>query len=33
VERKYDEGRFEQTLQALAKVATLAVEIIIGIAG
>jgi radical SAM superfamily enzyme YgiQ (UPF0313 family) len=33
VERKYDEARFEQTLQALAEVATLAVEIIMGLPG
>jgi radical SAM superfamily enzyme YgiQ (UPF0313 family) len=33
VERKYDEARFEETLQALAQVATLAVEIIMGLPG
>ena len=33
VERKYDEARFEETLRALAQVATLAVEIIMGLPG
>jgi hypothetical protein len=33
VERKYDEARFEETLRALAQVATLAVEIIVGLPG
>jgi len=33
VERKYDEARFEETLAALAEVATLAVEIIVGLPG
>src|ERR1700681_1738092 len=33
VERKYDEARFDETLQALAQVATLAVEIIMGLPG
>jgi radical SAM superfamily enzyme YgiQ (UPF0313 family) len=33
VERKYDEARFEATLAALGEVATLAVEIIVGLPG
>jgi radical SAM superfamily enzyme YgiQ (UPF0313 family) len=33
VERKYDEARFEQTLQELGRVATLAVEVILGLPG
>jgi radical SAM superfamily enzyme YgiQ (UPF0313 family) len=33
VERKYDEARFEDTLRALGQVATLAVEIILGLRG
>ncbi len=33
VERKYDEARFEQTLQALGEVAHVAVEIIMGLPG
>jgi radical SAM superfamily enzyme YgiQ (UPF0313 family) len=33
VERKYDEARFEETLRALGEVATLAVEIIMGLPG
>jgi len=33
VERKYDEARFEDTLRALGEVATLAVEIIVGLPG
>jgi radical SAM superfamily enzyme YgiQ (UPF0313 family) len=33
VERKYDEARFEQTLRALAEVAHVAVEVIMGLPG
>jgi radical SAM superfamily enzyme YgiQ (UPF0313 family) len=33
VERKYDEARFDETLHALGEVATLAVEIIVGLPG
>lgn len=33
VERKYDEARFEQTLQSLTEVASVAVEIIMGLPG
>lgn len=33
VERKYDEARFDETLRALGQVATLAVEIILGLPG
>jgi radical SAM superfamily enzyme YgiQ (UPF0313 family) len=33
VERKYDEARFDDTLRALGQVATLAVEIIVGLPG
>jgi radical SAM superfamily enzyme YgiQ (UPF0313 family) len=33
VERKYDEARFDDTLRALGEVATLAVEIIVGLPG
>ncbi len=33
VERKYDEARFDETLRALGRVATLAVEIILGLPG
>jgi hypothetical protein len=33
VERKYDEARFEDTLNALGEVAKLAVEIIVGLPG
>jgi radical SAM superfamily enzyme YgiQ (UPF0313 family) len=33
VERKYDEARFDETLRALGQVATLAVEIIVGLPG
>ena len=33
VERKYDEARFEQTLQALGEVAHVAVEVIMGLPG
>ena len=33
VERKYDESRFEQTLQSLNEVATVAVEVIMGLPG
>ncbi|MGH7914452.1 MAG: radical SAM protein [Candidatus Binataceae bacterium] len=33
VERKYDEARFDETLRALGEVATLAVEVIVGLPG
>jgi radical SAM superfamily enzyme YgiQ (UPF0313 family) len=33
VERKYDEARFDETLRALGEVATVAVEIIVGLPG
>jgi radical SAM superfamily enzyme YgiQ (UPF0313 family) len=33
VERKYDEARFEETLRALGEVATVAVEVIVGLPG
>ena len=33
VERKYDEARFDQTLHELGEVASLAVEVIVGLTG